>query len=102
MGIAGSDEKIRYITKELGFDVGINYKTHNSIESMQEGSWVKYILTILELKKACPKGIDAYFDNVGGMITDSIIPLLNNFGRVAICGQVLNTNIAFNTLDLSI
>lgn len=55
---------------------------------MQHGSSVICILIILELKKACPKGIDVYYDNVGGMITDAIIPLLNNFGRVVLCGQV--------------
>src|SRR5260370_15233301 len=58
VGIAGTDEKVEYITTELGFDAAFNYKT-------VENYVVKY-------KELCPNGIDCYFDNVGGKITDAV------------------------------
>ncbi|MDW2798261.1 zinc-binding dehydrogenase, partial [Clostridium boliviensis] len=58
VGIAGSEEKTRYITEELGFDAAINYKT---VPDMKKA-----------LSEACPKGVDIYFDNVGGDITDAV------------------------------
>ncbi len=70
VGIAGTDEKVRYITGELGFDGAFNYRsTKNYVE---------------KLKELCPKGIDVYFDNVGGTVTDAVIPLLNVRARLAI------------------
>ena len=80
VGTAGSDEKIAWITKELGFDGAFNYKTTQD-----------YVATLKEL---CPKGIDCYFDNVGGPVTDAIFPVLNTKGRVAICGQISQYNAA--------
>jgi NADPH-dependent curcumin reductase CurA len=77
VGIAGSADKIRWITDELGFDAGLNYK----IESLEK------------LKELCPGGIDCYFDNVGGAITDAVFPLMNPKGRVAICGQIALYNL---------
>ncbi|WP_256465467.1 NADP-dependent oxidoreductase [Halorientalis marina] len=74
VGIAGSDEKITCITDEFGFDVGINYKSTEDIESA--------------LAEACPDGVDAYFDNVGGKISDAVVRLLNEFSSVAVCGQI--------------
>ncbi len=74
VGIAGSDEKIGYITDELGYDAGVNYKSTDNY----------YLAT----KPFCPDGVDCYFDNVGGPITDQIFPLLNVHARVAICGQI--------------
>lgn len=74
VGVAGSDEKIAWLTGELGFDAAINYKTEASLTRA--------------LASACPGGIDAYFDNVGGPITDAAIRLLNRRARVAICGQI--------------
>ncbi|HYL10114.1 MAG TPA: NADP-dependent oxidoreductase, partial [Candidatus Acidoferrales bacterium] len=58
VGIAGRDDKVRYITKELGFDAGFNYKTVDDYRA--------------KLKELCPNGIDVYFDNVGGKITDAV------------------------------
>lgn len=78
VGIAGSDEKISFITNELGFDAGINYKTTESVYK--------------DLKTNCPDGIDVYFDNVGGPITDSVFPLINVHSRMAICGQISQYN----------
>jgi NADPH:quinone reductase-like Zn-dependent oxidoreductase len=73
IGIAGSDEKVDFITKELGFDHGINYKTQNLKEAVD---------------KACPNGIDVYFDNVGGETLDIALRKMNNFGRVSLCGAI--------------
>jgi hypothetical protein len=79
VGIAGSDEKIDWITQELGFDGGLNYKT---TDNYVEG-----------LKPLCPDGIDVYYDNVGGPITDAVFPLLNLRARVGICGQISQYNL---------
>ncbi|XP_050315137.1 prostaglandin reductase 1-like [Anthonomus grandis grandis] len=73
VGIAGSDQKGKWLTDELGFDSFINYKTDNVEEA---------------LKKAAPKGVDCYFDNVGGEISTIVMNQMNEFGRVAICGAV--------------
>jgi hypothetical protein len=78
VGIAGSDEKVRYITEELGFDGGFNYKKVDDYRGM--------------LNRLCPSGIDAYFDNVGGPITDAVFPLINERARIAICGQISQYN----------
>ncbi len=78
VGIAGSDEKIRWITDELGFDAAFNYKTAKS--------------HIRKLRELCPSGVDVYFDNVGGEITDAVIWLINNFARIAVCGQISQYN----------
>jgi len=77
-GVAGSDEKIRWITEDLGFDAGFNYKTVNDYAG--------------RLKQLCPDGIDCYFDNVGGPVTDAVFELLNEKARVAVCGQISQYN----------
>lgn len=77
VGIAGSDEKVRYLTEELGFDSAINYKTED-------------IGTALD--KACPNGIDVYYENVGGEIADAVFPLLNKFARIPVCGAISSYN----------
>ena len=77
VGIAGGPEKCLYLTRELGFDAAIDYKN----EDLRAG-----------LSQHCPKGIDVYFDNVGGAITDAVIPRLNVRGRVAVCGQISQYN----------
>lgn len=79
IGIAGTDEKVDYLIKDLGFDGAFNYKTHTN-----------YRETLAEL---CPNGIDVYFDNVGGAITDAVFPLLNARARVPICGQIALYNL---------
>ena len=78
IGIAGSDDKIRFITRDLGFDGGFNYKTVEDYRA--------------KLKELCPTGIDVYFDNVGGPITDAVVRLLNTRARIAICGQISQYN----------
>ncbi|MDP4266107.1 MAG: NADP-dependent oxidoreductase [Bacteroidota bacterium] len=74
IGITGTDQKVKYLTNELGFDSAINYKKIHDIKSA--------------LREICHKGIDVYFDNVGGMISDAVFANLNDFARIAICGQI--------------
>ncbi|XP_055604500.1 prostaglandin reductase 1-like [Uranotaenia lowii] len=76
IGIVGTDEKCEWI-RSLGFDAAINYKTAN-------------IAT--ELKKAAPKGVDCYFDNVGGTITEIVRGQMNLFGRISVCGSISSYN----------
>jgi NADPH:quinone reductase len=74
IGIAGSDEKITLLKNEFGFDEAINYKTTPDIKK-----------TIADL---CPKGVDIYFDNVGGEISDAVISNINFNARIPLCGQI--------------
>ncbi len=73
VGLTGSDEKCRWITDELGFDAAINYKTENVSEA---------------LKRHCPKGIDIYFDNVGGAILEAVLNQINLGARISVCGMI--------------
>jgi len=73
VGIAGGEEKCRYVVDELGFDDCINYKEGDLSE---------------QLKAACPDGIDVYFENVGGDVTKAVAPLMNAGSRAPICGYV--------------
>ena len=79
VGIAGGDDKVDYLTSELGFDAAFNYKTTSNY--------------FAKLKELCPSGIDCYFDNVGGAISDAVFPLLNLYGRASICGQISQYNL---------
>jgi NADPH-dependent curcumin reductase CurA len=77
IGTAGSDEKVAHL-KSLGFDEAINYKTTPDIAKA--------------LADAAPNGVDCYFDNVGGAITDAVYDLLNKHARIALCGQISTYN----------
>jgi hypothetical protein len=77
VGIAGGAEKCGYIVKDLGFDAAIDYKTEDVRKALQ---------------KHCPKGVDVYFDNVGGEILDSVLTQLARGARVAICGAISQYN----------
>ena len=77
VGIAGSDEKVKFLIDELGFDGAINYKTQDVAKALSE---------------LCPNGIDIYFENVGGEISDAVFPLLNNFARIPVCGAISSYN----------
>ncbi|CAN7146798.1 MULTISPECIES: NADP-dependent oxidoreductase [unclassified Variovorax] len=77
VGIAGGADKCKYVTDELGFDACIDYRQHPDVKSMSTA-----------LKEACPKGIDGYFENVGGYIFDAVLLRANAFARVALCGMI--------------
>ncbi|PYP82212.1 MAG: NADP-dependent oxidoreductase [Candidatus Angelobacter sp. Gp1-AA117] len=77
VGIAGGPEKCRYIKEELGFDAAIDYKSEDVTQA---------------LRQHCPKGIDVYFDNVGGDILDAALANLARYGRVVICGAISQYN----------
>lgn len=74
VGIAGSDEKVEMLKSKFGFDAGINYKT---TENMKKA-----------IEEACPKGVDVYFDNVGGEISDAVLFHINKYARMVICGAI--------------
>ncbi len=74
VGVAGSEEKVRHVVEELGFDAAFNYKTTQNY--------------VAKLRELCPDGVDVYFDNVGGPLTDAVFLTMNLRARVAICGQI--------------
>ena len=74
VGITGSDEKCKLLKEQFGFDEAINYKT---VKSMTKA-----------IADVCPKGVDVYYDNVGGEITDAVIANLNFHSRIVLCGQI--------------
>ena len=77
IGLAGGADKCTWVVKEAGFDACIDYKSED---------------VAARLKELCPKGIDVYFDNVGGEILDAALARLAMKGRVVICGAIANYN----------
>jgi NADPH-dependent curcumin reductase len=77
IGIAGGEEKCRWLVDELGFDAAIDYKSED---------------VRLALREAAPKGVDVYFDNVGGEILDAVLTRLARGARIVICGAVSQYN----------
>jgi NADPH-dependent curcumin reductase CurA len=77
VGVAGGEPKCRYVVDELGFDACVDHRRPDFAEA---------------LRAACPKGIDVYFENVGGPVFDAVLPLLNNFARVPVCGLIAHYN----------
>ena len=77
IGIAGGARKCAYLTDELGFDASVDYKAPDFMEN---------------LKRACPNGIDVYFDNVGGDVLDAVFPHLNIGARVPVCGRIAHSS----------
>ncbi|MCC6212355.1 MAG: NADP-dependent oxidoreductase [Burkholderiales bacterium] len=77
VGIAGGKAKCDYVTGELGFDACVDYKLGNLRR---------------DLREACPKGIDCYFENVGGAILDTVLAMMNLKSRVAVCGLISDYN----------
>jgi NADPH-dependent curcumin reductase CurA len=78
VGVAGTDEKINLLKTKFGFDEAINYKTTPDMKAA--------------IKELCPEGVDIYFDNVGGSISDGVITNMNSYGRIAVCGTISNYN----------
>jgi NADPH-dependent curcumin reductase CurA len=77
VGIAGGAKKCDYVKRELGFDACIDYKAGKLGAA---------------LKEACPKGVDVYFDNVGGEILDTLLREMNLFSRLVVCGLISDYN----------
>ena len=77
VGIAGDPKKCAYVTGELGFDVCLNHRDPGLPEDLAE---------------ACPDGIDVYFENVAGPVFDAVMPLLNPFSRIPVCGLISQYN----------
>ncbi|GAA0591000.1 NADP-dependent oxidoreductase [Virgibacillus siamensis] len=78
VGIAGTDAKTDFLKKELGFDEAINYKTTDDMSKA--------------IAASCPNGVDVYFDNVGGSISDDVMNHLNDFARIPLCGAISSYN----------
>lgn len=83
VGLAGTDEKVELLKAEFGFDYAINYKTEDIKAKLEE---------------YCPNGIDCYYDNVGGDISDIVIAQFNRFARMALCGQIA----LYNATEISV
>jgi len=77
-GIAGSDEKVKMLKSKFGFDAGINYKTTDDMAAA--------------VAEKCPNGVDVYFDNVAGEISDGVHRNMNRFGRIVNCGAIAHYN----------
>jgi hypothetical protein len=79
VGVAGSDAKVAWLVDSLGFDAAFNYRTSPDLGSRVEA--------------LCPGGVDVYFDNVGGEITDAVMRAINPGARIAVCGQISQYNL---------
>lgn len=77
-GSAGSDEKVRFLTEELGFDAGFNYREVDS--------------ELDAIREVCPKGIDVHFENVGGPVFEAALWSMRNGGRIVLCGMIADYN----------
>jgi NADPH-dependent curcumin reductase CurA len=77
IGIAGGADKSRHVVQDLGFDACVDYRAPDLVDQLQQ---------------AAPKGIDIYFENVGGAVREAVWPLLNNDARVPVCGLVSGYN----------
>jgi len=78
VGIAGGGKKTRLIVDEYGFDAAIDYKSEQDLRAA--------------VKRACPNGVDTYFDNVGGPVSDAVMLNLNLRARISVCGQISQYN----------
>ncbi|HEU0221337.1 MAG TPA: NADP-dependent oxidoreductase [Paracoccaceae bacterium] len=77
VGIAGGEEKCRLLIEAFGFDAAVDHRAGDFAQ---------------RLAASCPKGIDVYFDNVGGKVLETVLPLMNDFGRIPICGRIAVAN----------
>jgi hypothetical protein len=78
VGITGSDEKAELLKSKFKFDYAVNYKTASNLN--------------MAIQNACPKGVDVYFDNVGGRISDVVLENINKFARLPVCGTISHYN----------
>ena len=81
VGIAGGAEKCKMAVETFGFDACLDHRAYADARALRQ-----------DLKEACPKGIDIYFENVGGKIFEATLPLMNTFGRIPVCGMIAGYN----------
>jgi NADPH-dependent curcumin reductase CurA len=79
VGVAGTEQKCDYVRRELGFDACVSHRREDLDTALRE---------------ACPGGIDVYFENVGGRVFEAVLPLLNSFARVPVCGRIATYNLS--------
>ena len=77
VGVAGGADKCNYAVKELGFDQCLDYRAHADAKSLAKA-----------IQATCPNGVTGYFENVGGMVMNAVLPNMNAFGRIALCGLI--------------
>lgn len=77
VGVAGANDKCQHVVDHYGFDACVNYKDDNFED---------------QLERACPNGIDVYFENVGGKVFDAVMKLVNTFARIPVCGRIAHYN----------
>jgi NADPH-dependent curcumin reductase len=77
VGIAGGKDKCDLAVSEFGFDACLDHRAYDDAKALRAA-----------LKDACPKGIDIYFENVGGKVLEAVLPLMNPHGRIPICGMI--------------
>jgi len=77
IGIAGSEQKCKYVTEKLGYDGCINHQSISSVGKFRE-----------TIASYCPEGVDIYFENVAGITLEAVLPNMKDFGRIAVCGMI--------------
>ncbi|QUJ75264.1 NADP-dependent oxidoreductase [Sulfitobacter albidus] len=77
VGIAGGAEKCKLATDHFGFDACLDHRAYDDASALRAA-----------LKEVCPKGIDIYFENVGGKVLEAVLPMMNQFGRIPVCGMI--------------
>lgn len=77
VGVAGGEEKCRYAVDELGFDVCLDHRAATDSNALRK-----------QLAQACPDGVDIYYESVGGKTLEAVVPLMNVFGRIPVCGMI--------------
>ena len=87
VGVAGGRQKCDYVVKELGFDACVDYKAGNLLR---------------DLKEACPRGADVYFDNVGGEVLETMLRLMNLRSRIVVCGRIAERDEAYCHKNLGV
>ncbi|WP_264210121.1 NADP-dependent oxidoreductase [Leisingera thetidis] len=87
VGIAGGEEKCKLAVEAFGFDSCLDHRALGSAEALSAA-----------LAAACPDGIDIYYENVGGKVLEAVLPLMNNFGRIPVCGMIAWYNSADSNL----
>ncbi len=81
VGVAGGAEKCAAVVNEFGFDACVDYKAYSDLKTLSAA-----------IKEACPQGVDGYFENVGGVVTDAVMQRTNAFSRMAVCGMIAGYN----------